>query len=426
MPISFDTYKGCTHGCKYCFAMKKSDITNVRPDNCLKAIERFANGKRTRETEWCAWPIPLHWGGLSDPFQPAEKEYRVSLNVLKLLAEKKYPFVVSTKGAIVAEPEYLDLIRQCNCVVQISASCPAHDKLEPGATSFDKRMEMLEKVSSIAKRTIVRIQPYFPETLQSVLQSIEKMKNAGAYGVTIEGMKFTKAQKGLVKVGADFCFPKGRLESDFEKIREKCHSIGLRFFCAENRLRAMGDDMCCCGVEGLKGFAPNGFNLPHLLNGDFQKPSPAMLKIGSAQCFSGLFQEAGSREWLDNNSFSSMMLSEKIFLSEGLAIMGDSKSFVSPADCVRVAKWMKSKGVTASDVNVATGTQMASHFLCTNPDGQCALPSPTQFEAICKHRGIKEIPPEIFFLVRQDRRQDDNVRAMRERQKRIFKAWGLV
>lgn len=117
LPVRFDTYSGCSHGCKYCFAQKKGRLQDIKVHETVKALAPFVAGKRTKETNWCDWSIPLHWGGLSDPFQPAEKKYRVSYECLKLLAETQYPFVVSTKGHLVVEPEYLDLLERCNCVV---------------------------------------------------------------------------------------------------------------------------------------------------------------------------------------------------------------------------------------------------------------------------------------------------------------------
>ncbi|MFR0872628.1 MAG: hypothetical protein ACLSG5_15275 [Oscillospiraceae bacterium] len=125
LPVRFDTYRGCSHGCRYCFAQKKNDISHIERDESVDGLRSFIEGKRGNETEWCDWNIPIHWGGMSDPFQPVEKQIRASYECLKLLAETKYPFVVSTKGRLIADPEYLDLLAQCNCVLQISTWCAA-------------------------------------------------------------------------------------------------------------------------------------------------------------------------------------------------------------------------------------------------------------------------------------------------------------
>ena len=146
LPIRFDTYKGCSHGCRYCFAQKKHNIAKIQKDETVEALLTFIEGKRGRETAWCDWNIPIHFGGMSDPFQPIEKSIRASYDCLKLLAETKYPFIISTKGKLVMEPEYLELLEKCNCVVQISAVCSKYDLLEPGAPPYRERLKIIETI----------------------------------------------------------------------------------------------------------------------------------------------------------------------------------------------------------------------------------------------------------------------------------------
>ena len=45
-PIRLDTYKGCSHECKYCFARSKSDIKNIKPLHSEKALRSFIKGQR--------------------------------------------------------------------------------------------------------------------------------------------------------------------------------------------------------------------------------------------------------------------------------------------------------------------------------------------------------------------------------------------
>mgnify|MGYP002742143800 CR=1 FL=1 len=202
LPIRFDTYVGCSHGCRYCFVQKKNgQLEAVKKGDTVESLKAFVQGKRSGETAWCDWNIPIHWGGMSDPFQPVEKKYGYSLERLKYLAETKYPFVVSTKGRLAASLEYLELLAECNCVVQISMVCSRYDQLEKGAPSYEERLEMLRTISPRVKRTIVRIQPFMHEVLQDVLKNLPRVKAAGAHGVVVEGMKFAKAKPGLVRVG---------------------------------------------------------------------------------------------------------------------------------------------------------------------------------------------------------------------------------
>ena len=183
LPIRFDTYKGCSHGCKYCFVQKKANIAKIQRDETVEALRSFIEGKRGRETAWCDWNIPIHWGGMSDPFQPIEKNIRASYECLKLLAETQYPFVVSTKGRLAAESEYLDLLAKCNCVVQVSMVCSKYDQLEPGTPPYEERLKMVETLAGRVQRVIVRIQPYMPEVFRDVMKNIPRLAAAGVYGI---------------------------------------------------------------------------------------------------------------------------------------------------------------------------------------------------------------------------------------------------
>lgn len=280
LPVRFDTYRGCSHGCRYCFAQKKNDISHIERDESVDSLRSFIEGKRGNETQWCDWNIPIHWGGMSDPFQPIEKQVRASYECLKLLAETKYPFVVSTKGRLVADPEYLDLLAQCNCVVQISMVCSKYDKLERGCPSYEERLTILKMVSARVQRTIVRIQPYMPEVFKDVMENIPRIAEAGAYGLVVEG------------------------------IRAECHRHGLKFYAGENRLRAMGDSMTCCGVDGLPGFKPNEYNLCMLMNGKNPEPTERMKEVGTGGPFKTLNQSAGSGRRIAKQSFYGLMQEE--------------------------------------------------------------------------------------------------------------------
>lgn len=310
LPVRFDTYRGCSHGCKYCFVQKKASLEKIKRENTEVGLRRWIEGERTLETKWVDWKIPVHWGGMSDPFQPAEKDMRYSYECLKVFAETGYPFVVSTKGALVADDEYIELLRQCNAVVQISMVCSKYDKLEPGAPTYEQRLQMLRKVSGNVKRTIVRIQPYMPEVKKDVMANLQRVAEAGAYGVILEGMKFYKKKKGLVKVGGDVCYPKEILKRDFEDIRAEAHRNGMKFYAGENRLRMMGDDGCCSGIDGLEGFKGNDYNVCMMLNGVNPEPREHMKEAGTAGCFVSLYQTAGIWRRIRGKSFYGMMNEE--------------------------------------------------------------------------------------------------------------------
>lgn len=93
-PIHLDTYSGCSHACRYCFANEKNTIRNIRPLNNASALKAFIDGHRTLETKWCDWDIPIHWGANSDPFQAYESEHKRTLECLRIFADTHYPFTI--------------------------------------------------------------------------------------------------------------------------------------------------------------------------------------------------------------------------------------------------------------------------------------------------------------------------------------------
>lgn len=310
VPVRFDTYKGCSHLCKYCFVQRKKDITDIEKGETSKALLNFISGQRSKVVNWCDWNIPLHWGGMSDPFQPVEKKYRLSYECLKVFAETQYPFIVSTKGKLIVESEYLTLLRKCNCVVQISMVCSQYDKLEPGAPTFNERLEMVKILSDNVKRVNIRIQPYMTQVFKDVKDNIKKFAEAGAYGIIVEGMKFAKRKGNLIKVGADFVYDKQILKEHFEQLKEEAHKYGLKFYVGENRLRTLGDEMCCCGIENIKGFKPNTYNLCHILNNKEYEVSNSMKQPDTAMCFTSVYQTTLGRQMLEGKTFEDFMLEE--------------------------------------------------------------------------------------------------------------------
>ena len=307
LPIRFDTYKGCSHACKYCFVQRKKSIAEVETGEGVEALKNFINGKRTNETKWCDWDIPLHWGGTSDPFQPAEKEYRRSYDCLKAFAATRYPFIVSTKGALIGDDDYIDLIRDCKCVIQISLVCPEYNVLERGAPEFSARLKLIEKLAKY-QRVIVRIQPYMPEVHHSIMKSILLFAGAGAHGIIVEGMKFARRKEGLVKVGADYCYKVPILKKRYEEMKEAAHDIGMKFYCGENRLRSMGDSITCCGVDGLEGFHVNRCNINHYVLGGFEEPTEKMKETGTGYCFKSFDQKAGIYDYYIQSTFANNMI----------------------------------------------------------------------------------------------------------------------
>lgn len=100
--------------------------------------------------------VPVHFGGMSDPFQPAESRYRVTESFLRVLAKNQYPVVISTRSTLVAKEPYLSLLKENQrTVVQISF-CSTRGrvarKFEPNSSSPN---QLLKAMSDLSKNGII-------------------------------------------------------------------------------------------------------------------------------------------------------------------------------------------------------------------------------------------------------------------------------
>lgn len=379
VPVRFDTYAGCDHGCVYCFSSRKRDIQKVKPDESVKSLRDFIDGRRTPDTSWCDWDIPIHWGGMSDPFQPVERVERRSLECLRLLAETGYPFIVSTKSALIAEEPYLSLIHSCNCVVQFSACSPRFDAIEKGASSYEQRLEAAGKIAPY-RRVNIRVQPYIPVILRDVIRAIPRYAEIGVHGIILEGMKYQQSVvPGLLKSGKDWIYPIEVLEPNFKRLREACHENGLQFYCGENRLRALSDNLCCCGVEGL-GWRVNLANANHaLFDPEHFEFTEKMKKPGTASPWRSMAQDTVSGLNLKLTSYEERM-QQSLANPYPFYTTGGGYNELQINNLRLYLTTAKAKsGLTSAQIDRHLGTFMSGHYFGKS---QWAFPTPAAWEKL--------------------------------------------
>jgi len=293
VPFRLDTYSGCTHGCKYCF-VRAAELTSASRDNRgqyiiaadPKSVRRdLINALDTtvsRESitiEWLRRKVPIHWGGMSDPFQPLERKFKASLEILKILSWYNYPTVISSKGIIAIEPEYLELLKQGTYAYQVSLITNDEDfihKLEPGAPSVKERLRVLETMANNGIWTAVRIQPVIPNTVveYKAEEFIKTLSEIGVKHICPEGYKVpVRAEKEMQYIwelcpntakeyqyndvkseGFEKILPSWRKWKYAKEMKQIANSYGMTYGAADNDLRDLGDVVCCCGIDNVKGF----------------------------------------------------------------------------------------------------------------------------------------------------------------------------
>jgi DNA repair photolyase len=165
-------YIGCEHGCAYCYARFIKRFTGHREDwgrfvdvktNAGDLLRREIRRKEARRV-WIS--------GLCDPYQPLEKDYKVTRTCLEILTEHDWPVTVQTKSPIVTRD--LDLLKRLRDVevgfTITTASENIREIFEPNAPSIKERIETLKKLHSEGIKTFAMIAPLLPEAEDLVTQ----------------------------------------------------------------------------------------------------------------------------------------------------------------------------------------------------------------------------------------------------------------
>ena len=198
----------------------------------------------------------------------------------------------------------MELLKQCDCVVQISMTSPILDRFEPGAPTFREKLKMIEKIRPNCRRVIVRMQPYIREAKQDVLDELQTLKNLGVHGVILQGMEFKKKAKGLVKRGNKYQYPLEMLASDLVQIREKAWEVGLKYYAGDPDLRFMGDDLCCCGVGDI--YKTNKVTEERYYQGLELPFTDKMKEKGNALCWRAMKMNTAWGELCKKSSYEDM------------------------------------------------------------------------------------------------------------------------
>jgi DNA repair photolyase len=155
MQWSLNPYRGCTHGCHYCFARRYHSHLELDAGDSFASVifvkTNFVEVLR-RELDRPSWKKEsIGFGTATDPYQPIEGTYKISRGVLEALRDAATPFGIGTKGPmIVRDIDVLqDLSRRATCRVHISVPTvdeDAWDKLEPGVAHPLQRLRAVREL----------------------------------------------------------------------------------------------------------------------------------------------------------------------------------------------------------------------------------------------------------------------------------------
>jgi DNA repair photolyase len=168
---TLNPYRGCTHGCHYCFARKYQHQLELNAGDEFASVifvkTNFVEVLR-RELDKPSWRKEvIGFGTATDPYQPIEGTYKLSRGVLKALAMAANPVGIVTKGPmIVRDRDVLqDLSKKASCRIHISV--PTVDEeawaaLEPGTSHPMQRLRAVRKLADAGLDVGVLMAPIVP------------------------------------------------------------------------------------------------------------------------------------------------------------------------------------------------------------------------------------------------------------------------
>lgn len=170
IPYAWDLniYRGCEHGCKYCYAMYSHDYLGTEEYfhdiyvkmNIVEQLER-----QLSSPSWKREVVNI--GGVTDSYQPAEKKYKLMPEILRLMIKYRTPCIISTKSDLILRDYDLidELSRLTYINVAATITCMDEDirrKIEPCGAQSLKRFTMLKEFSKTNASTGLHFMPIIP------------------------------------------------------------------------------------------------------------------------------------------------------------------------------------------------------------------------------------------------------------------------
>ena len=187
---SINAYRGCEHGCIYCFARPTHAYHDLSPgidfETKLFAKPAAPELLRMELAKPGYVPSPIAMGTNTDPYQPIEREWRITRQCLEVLRETRHPLTITTKSARVTRD--LDLLADmaADGLVMVALSVTSLDprtarRLEPRASAPAKRVAAIETLAKAGVPVCASLAPVIPAITDHEIEHIvETVAAAGA------------------------------------------------------------------------------------------------------------------------------------------------------------------------------------------------------------------------------------------------------
>jgi DNA repair photolyase len=196
---SINPYRGCEHGCIYCYARPSHAYLGLSPGLDFETrIYEKTDAARLLRNELAApgyRPAPIALGANTDAYQPVERQQRITRAVLEVLLEYRHPVQIITKSSLIERD--LDLLqalaRKSLVQVMISVTSLDHDlsrRLEPRAATPRRRLQTMRTLALNGIPSGVLFAPVIPGLNDNALEAV--LGSAREAGATTAGYVFLR------------------------------------------------------------------------------------------------------------------------------------------------------------------------------------------------------------------------------------------
>lgn len=294
-----DMYRGCDFGCKYCSANKNCYIEKDElqertvEDTIWKAADikdirkKFEQALGTDEdtkdvlVEVLRHRMPLHCGGMADPFQSREWKLHLTRQLIELCNEYQYPICFSTKTAYLPD-DYFEILNPSLHAFQSSILGWDDEyvrKWERNTPTAKERLAFVKKLRDKGFWCSIRIQPIIE--IEQAIKLIENAKNIPSY-YTVEHLRLSNFMLELVekeiKNTKVFKCNNHNLEAkkdikieNIKRIIKIANGYNVKVGVGDNDLHYMSQSRCCCGIDLINEHFDNymKYNLTYFATGEF-------------------------------------------------------------------------------------------------------------------------------------------------------------
>lgn len=229
---SLNPYRGCLHGCSYCYARPTHEYLGLSAGLDFETKIFFKPDAPKLFRDWLNrpnWqPETVVLSGVTDCYQPIEREHRITRGCLEVALEARVPIGIVTKNALVTRD--IDILREMAQLglVRVGLSVTSLDQeltriLEPRTSSPEARLRAMRELSAAGIPTVVMASPIIPGLNDSELPAILKAASeAGAGYASYILLRLPMTVQPVFLEWLDRCLPSKRelVESRVRATRE--------------------------------------------------------------------------------------------------------------------------------------------------------------------------------------------------------------